>query len=73
MATAPATEPAPIRQARDPGSDEDCQKNFQGTPIAYRISGGTFHDREPVFRASGCRKRDVSRTSTSLVSVPVPA
>jgi hypothetical protein len=65
-APAGAADAEPIRQSRDPGADEDCQKNFQGAPIAYRISGGTFHEREPVFRASGCRKRDVSRASTSL-------
>jgi len=56
----------PITRSRDPQFDADCQTNYIGQPLAHRISGGTFQDREPVFRASGCSKRDVGRSFTSI-------
>ncbi len=56
---------APLGRARSPGFDADCAANFPGLTVAYNFSGGTFHDREPLVRGAGCKKRDVGPSFTS--------
>lgn len=60
-----ASAPAPLGRSRSPRYDDDCAKNFPGAPVAYSFTGGSFHDREPMVRASGCKKRDVGVGWTS--------
>jgi hypothetical protein len=55
-----------LSRSRAPGFDDDCAKHFSSLPVAYSISGGSFHDREPMVRASGCKKRDVGVGWTSV-------
>lgn len=55
-----------IVRVRSPQFDGDCRSHFPGLPQAYAIQGGDFWAREPVVKASGCRKRDVSKSWTSL-------
>jgi hypothetical protein len=64
-ASAPTVD-APITRARTPQHDGDCVAHFPGRPNAWVYTGGTFHAREPVVRASGCAKRDVGRFGTSV-------
>ncbi len=63
-ATASAA-PVALSRSRAPGFDADCARISPGLPVAYSFSGGSFHDREPMVRASGCKKRDVGVGWTS--------
>lgn len=66
VAPEPAASAAPVLgRARAPRYDADCAQHFPGAPIAYSFTGGSFHDREPMVRASGCKKRDVGVGWTS--------
>ena len=58
--------PATLTTSCRPDKDGDCAAHYPGLPVAYRVDGGTFQDREPVVRGRGCQKRDVSRTWTSM-------
>jgi len=64
-ASAPAGPPT-ITRGRNPGFDADCARIAPSMPIAYDFHGGGFHDREPQVHASGCKKRDVGTTWTSV-------
>ncbi len=65
--SAPASAgPPTIGRGRSPGFDADCARIAPGMPTAYEFRGGGFHDREPLVRASGCKKRDVGPTWTSV-------
>lgn len=63
--TEPAAD-APIARSRTPQHDGDCVAHFPGRPHAYVYTGGKFHEREPIVKASGCAKRDVGRFGTSV-------
>ncbi len=56
----------PPKRVRAPAFDADCQANFPGTPVGYQwVGGAAFHEREPLIRAAGCKKRDVGVGWTS--------
>jgi hypothetical protein len=61
-----ASAAAQLGRSRSPSFDADCERHYKGKPIAYQITGGAFHDREPLVSASGCTKRDVGRGWTSV-------
>jgi hypothetical protein len=50
---------------RSPEFDEDC-KHYPGFPTGYTWRGGKNHEREPIIRASGCKKRDTGVGWTSV-------
>jgi len=62
----PTAEPETIGRSRTPHFDDDCRSHYAGKTAAYAITGGNFRAREPVVQASGCTKRDVGRTWTSI-------
>ena len=63
---APSASAAPVlSRARAPGFDADCARISPASPVAYSFTGGSFHDREPLVRAAGCKKRDVGVGWTS--------
>ncbi len=62
---APTDKVAPI-VTRSPAFDADCERHYPGRPQGYQVTGGRFHDREPVVVARGCKKRDTSVSWTSM-------
>jgi hypothetical protein len=58
--------PIAISRNRSPGFDDDCAHISPSMPVAYEFRGGGFHDREPLVKASGCKKRDVGVQWTSV-------
>lgn len=61
-----ASAPPSIARSRSPGFDADCVRIAPSMPVSYELRGGHFHDREPLVRASGCKKRDVGPSWSSL-------
>ncbi len=62
---APAENAAPV-VTRSPAVDADCERHYPGRPHGFQVTGGRFHDREPLVVARGCKKRDTSVSWTSM-------